>query len=435
MADLSSDFVGIKSPNPFWLASAPPTDKEYNVRRAFQAGWGGALWKTLGEPGPHIVNVNGPRYGAIWGADRRLLGLNNIELITDRPLEVNLREIKAVKRDWPDRAVVVSLMVPCEEAAWKAILPLVEETGADGVELNFGCPHGMSERGMGSAVGQVPEYIEMVARWCKANTRMPVIVKLTPNITDIRKPAKAARDGGADAVSLINTINSITGVDLDSFAPEPTIDGKGSHGGYCGPAVKPIALSMVSEIARNPETADLPISGIGGITTWRDAAEFMALGAGNVQVCTAAMTYGFKIVQEMCSGLSQWMDEKGHGSVADIVGRAVPNVTDWQHLNLNYVTKARIDQELCIKCGRCYAACEDTSHQAISMSPDRVFEVIDAECVACNLCVNVCPVDGCITMEQLAAGEVDKRTGQTVPAEHGDWTTHPNNPATREAAE
>ncbi len=435
MADLRSDFVGIKSPNPFWLASAPPTDKEYNVRRAFEAGWGGVVWKTLGEAGPPIVNVNGPRYGAVWGADRRLLGLNNIELITDRPLEVNLREIKAVKRDYQDRAVVVSLMVPCEEAAWRAILPLVEETGADGVELNFGCPHGMSERGMGSAVGQVPEYIEMVARWCKANTRMPVIVKLTPNITDIRKPAQAAKDGGADAVSLINTINSITAVDLDSFAPEPTIDGKGSHGGYCGPAVKPIALSMVSEIARHAETADLPISGIGGITTWRDAAEFMALGAGNVQVCTAAMTYGFKIVQEMISGLSQWMDEKGHASVADIVGRAVPNVTDWQYLNLNYITKARIDQDACIKCGRCYAACEDTSHQAIAMKPGRVFEVIDAECVACNLCINVCPVEGCITMEKLAAGVVDPRTGEPVPGDYGNWTTHPNNPAAREAAE
>ena len=164
---------------------------------------------------------------------------------------------------------------------------------------------------MGSAVGQVPEYVEMVTRWCKANTRMPVIVKLTPNISDIRNPARAAKNGGADAVSLINTINSITAVDLDSFAPEPTIDGKGSHGGYCGPAVKPIALNMVAEIARDAELSGLPISGIGGITTWRDAAEFMALGAGNVQVCTAVMTYGFKIVTEMISGLSNWMDEKG----------------------------------------------------------------------------------------------------------------------------
>ncbi|WP_243612619.1 NAD-dependent dihydropyrimidine dehydrogenase subunit PreA [Shimia aestuarii] len=433
MANLQSNFVGIKSPNPFWLASAPPTDKEYNVRRAFEAGWGGVVWKTLGEEGPPVVNVNGPRYGAIHGADRRLLGLNNIELITDRPLQTNLQEIKAVKRDYPDRAVIVSLMVPCEEEAWKAILPLVEETGADGIELNFGCPHGMAERGMGSAVGQVPEYVEMVTRWCKANTRMPVIVKLTPNITNILNPATAAMKGGADAVSLINTINSITGVDLDVMAPMPTIDGKGTHGGYCGPAVKPIAMNMVAEIARNAETANLPISGIGGVTTWRDAAEFMALGAGNVQVCTAAMTYGFKIVQEMISGLSQWMDEKGHTSTADFVGMATPNVTDWQYLNLNHVTKAVINEDDCIKCGRCYAACEDTSHQAIEMTEDRVFRVKDDECVACNLCVNVCPVEDCITMRTLAPGEMDERTGQPVAAEYGNWLAHPNNPASQAA--
>jgi dihydropyrimidine dehydrogenase (NAD+) subunit PreA len=435
MADLTTDFAGIRSPNPFWLASAPPTDKEYNVRRAFEAGWGGVVWKTLGEDGPPIVNVNGPRYGAIWGADRRLLGLNNIELITDRPLEQNLREIKHVKRDYPDRAMIVSLMVPCEEQAWKAILPRVEETGADGIELNFGCPHGMSERGMGSAVGQVPEYIEMVTRWCKQTTRMPVIVKLTPNITDIRYPARAAHAGGADAVSLINTVSSIVSVDLDTMSPEPSIDGKGSHGGYCGPAVKPIALNMVAEIARDAEMRGLPISGIGGVTTWRDAAEFLALGAGNVQVCTAVMTYGFRIVQEMIAGLSSWMDEKGYTSVAQVTGRAVPNVTDWQYLNLNYVAKARIDQDACIKCGRCYAACEDTSHQAISMSPDRVFEVIDAECVACNLCVNVCPVEACITMERMAAGEVDPRTGTTVSDDYTNWTMHPNNPGAVKAAE
>jgi dihydropyrimidine dehydrogenase (NAD+) subunit PreA len=434
MADLSTTFLGIRSPNPFWLASAPPTDKKYNVVRAFQAGWGGVVWKTLGED-PPIVNVNGPRYGAIHAGDRRLIGLNNIELITDRPLEVNLREIAEVKKEWPDRALVVSLMVPCEERNWTSIVRRVEETGADGIELNFGCPHGMSERGMGSAVGQVPEYIEMVARWCKASTRMPVIVKLTPNITDIRYPARAAAAGGADAVSLINTISSIMAVDLDSFAPVPTIDGKGSHGGYCGPAVKPIALNMVAEIARDPATRGMPISGIGGVTTWRDAAEFIALGCGTVQVCTAAMTYGFKIVQELADGLSRYMDERGYTSIEDFRGRAVPNVTDWQYLNLNYVTKARIDQDLCIKCGRCHIACEDTSHQAITAMKDGVrhFEVIDEECVGCNLCVSVCPVEDCITMEQLTAG-VDPRTGRPIDPGYANWTTHPNNPAAAKVA-
>jgi dihydropyrimidine dehydrogenase (NAD+) subunit PreA len=432
MADLTSTFIGIKSPNPFWLASAPPTDKEYNVRRAFEAGWGGVVWKTLGADGPPVVNVNGPRYGVVYGADRRVLGINNIELITDRPLEVNLREIKSVKRDYPDRALIISLMVPCDEESWKDILTRIEDTGADGVELNFGCPHGMAERGMGSAVGQVPEYIEMVTRWVKQYSRMPCIVKLTPNITDVKQPAEAAKRGGADAVSLINTINSITSVDLDRFAPEPTIDGKGTHGGYCGPAVKPIALNMVAEIARSAATRGLPISGIGGVTTWRDAAEFMALGAGNVQVCTAAMTYGFKIVQEMISGLSDYMDQKGFASTADLVGRAVPNVTDWQFLNLNYITKAVIDQDACIKCGRCYAACEDTSHQAIAMSADRTFTVKDEECVACNLCVDVCPVERCITMKELPKGTVDLRTGRKV-GDYANWTTHPNNPGARAA--
>ncbi|MCA1774184.1 MAG: NAD-dependent dihydropyrimidine dehydrogenase subunit PreA [Loktanella sp.] len=428
MADLTTDFLGIKSPNPFWLASAPPTDKEYNVRRAFEAGWGGVVWKTLGAEGPPVVNVNGPRYGVIYGKDRTVLGINNIELITDRPLEVNLEEMARVKADYPDHALIASIMVPCEEEAWKAILPRVEETNADGIELNFGCPHGMAERGMGSAVGQVPEYIEMVTRWCKKYYDRPVIVKLTPNITDVRKPALAAKNGGADAVSLINTINSITSVDLDAMSPQPMIDGKGTHGGYCGPAVKPIAMNMVAEIARDPQTHGLPISGIGGVTTWRDAAEFMALGCGNVQVCTAAMTYGFKIVQEMKSGLSQWMDEKGYRSTSDFVGMAVPNVTDWQYLNLNYVTKARIDQDSCISCGRCYAACEDTSHQAIAMSDDRTFTVIDEECVACNLCVDVCPVEDCITMVELQPGAIDPRTGKEVQKEYANWTTHPNNP-------
>ena len=420
MVDLRTSFLGIKSPNPFWLASAPPTDRKTNVERAFRAGWGGVVWKTLGEAGPPVVNVSGPRYGALHGPDRRLIALNNIELITDRDLEINLQEIKQVKREWPDRALVVSLMVPCEEEAWKKILPRVEETDADGIELNFGCPHGMSERGMGSDVGQVPEYIEMVTRWCKQHSRMPVIVKLTPNITDIRRPARAAKAGGADAVSLINTINSIMGVDLDKMTLDVDIGGQGTHGGMCGPAVKPIALSMVSEIARDAETAGLPISAIGGVTTWKDAAEFISLGAGNVQVCTAAMTYGFKVVQEMISGLSQFLERKGYASIEDFRGAAVPKVTDWQYLNLNYVVKAEINQDTCIKCGRCHIACEDTSHQAIAALREggaRRYEVIDEECVGCNLCAHVCPVDSCITMQPQPAAKP-----QLV------WPNHPNNP-------
>jgi dihydropyrimidine dehydrogenase (NAD+) subunit PreA len=418
MADLSTRFAGIKSPNPFWLASAPPTDKAYNVVRAYKAGWGGVVWKTLGED-PPIVNTTS-RYGAVSYKGNRVAGFTNIELITDRPLEINLREIKQVKRDWPDRALVVSLMVPCVEDSWKRILKDVEETGADGVELNFGCPHGMSERGMGAAVGQVPDYVEMVTRWCKQHSRMPVIVKLTPNVTNILGPARAAVRGGADAVSLINTVNSIIAVDLDAMAPVPVVGGKGTHGGYCGPAVKPIALNMVAEIARDPECRNIPIYGIGGIETWRDAAEFVSLGAGTVQVCTAAMHYGFRIVDDMIDGLGRWMDAKGYGDLADFRGRAVPNVTDWQFLDLNYQIIAEINQDLCIKCGLCHIACEDTAHQAIAaerVNGVRRYEVIEKECVGCNLCMFVCPVENCITMKEVNTGRP-----------YLNWTRHPNNP-------
>jgi len=418
MADLQCNIGGIKAPNPFWLASAPPTDKIYNIERAFEAGWGGIVWKTLGMD-PPIVNVSS-RYGALHYNGQRLMGLNNLELITDRPLEVNLEEIKKVKNDWPDRAVVVSLMVPCNEKDWKYILKKIEDTGCDGVELNFGCPHGMSERGMGSAVGQVPEYIEMVTNWVKESSELPCIVKLTPNVTDIRKAANAAKNGGADAVSLINTINSIVSVDLDQMAPEPTIDGKGSHGGYCGPAVKPIALHMVTEIAKDPETNNLPISAIGGISNWRDATEFLAMGACGVQVCTAVMHYGFKIIDDMIDGLNSWMDEKGYENIEDFRGMAVPNVTEFQYLNLKFDVKARIDESTCINCGLCYISCEDGSHQAIrevKQNGVRSFEVIDENCVGCNLCMFACPVPNCISMERVDSGK-----------EFQNWTTHPNNP-------
>src|SRR5277367_3962590 len=240
MADLSINFAGIRSPNPFWLASAPPTNSGMQVHRAFEAGWGGAVWKTIGAP---VLNVSN-RYGAWHYGNQKMLAINNVELISDRPLEDNLREIKEVKRAWPDRAVIVSAMVESKPDVWHDIIKRIQDTGADGIELNYGCPHGMSERGMGSAVGQVPEYCEQITEWAKEKARTPVIVKLTPNISDIRIPARAAKRAGADGLSAINTINSITGIDLDTFQPNPNVDGKSSHGGYCGPAVRPIALNM-----------------------------------------------------------------------------------------------------------------------------------------------------------------------------------------------
>jgi dihydropyrimidine dehydrogenase (NAD+) subunit PreA len=369
------------------------------VERAFDAGWGGAVWKTLGEP---IVNVSS-RLASIDHGAMRMIGLNNIELITDRPLEVNLREIYECKKKYPANAVIVSLMVESKREAWHEIVKRAQDTGADGFELNFGCPHGMSERGMGAAMGQVPEYTCMVTEWVKEVSDLPVIVKLTPNVTHIVPPGRAAQNGGADAVSLINTINSVMGVDIDSMIPYPNVNGMAAHGGYCGTAVKPIALNMVSELARDAEFK-IPISGIGGINNWRDAVEFLLLGAGSVQVCTAVMHYGYRIVEDMIDGLNNYLDEKGFSSVNEIVGKSVGRVTDWGNLDLNYKVVARVNPENCIKCNLCYVACEDGAHQCFDFDAEKYPVVDEHECVGCNLCALVCPSPGAISMVRLDDG-------------------------------
>ncbi len=426
MADLSIDFAGIRSPNPFWLASGPPANSAAQVLRAFDAGWGGAVWKTIGNP---IVNVNS-RFGSIDYGDRRMIGFNNIELITDRPIEENLREIAEVKKRWPRNALVVSLMVETKEE-WKEVIRRSEDAGADGLELNFGCPHGMCERGMGSAVGQEPKVLEEITRWAVEFARTPVLVKLTPNVGDITEPAEAALRGGARGLSLINTLQSLMGVDLDRLVPLPRVGSFSTNGGYCGPAVKPIALHMIGRLARHPATARLPISGIGGISNWRDAAEFIALGAASVQVCTAVMHYGFRIVEDMVEGLSDYLDARGLKSVNDLRGAAVPAFREWGELDLNYRLKAVIDPGKCIGCQLCYVACMDGAHQCIHLPgrteaqsraaghtvvpkevpkvpvrapgsfPDRYVPFVHLEeCVGCNLCALVCPVEGCISMEE-----------------------------------
>ena len=411
MAKLDVVFAGIRSPNPFWLASAPPTNTGDQVMRAFDAGWGGAVWKTIGEP---IVNVSS-RYSSVDFNGARMMGLNNIELITDRTPEINFKEMAEVKKRYPTHALIASLMVESKREAWHEMVKRAEGAGADGLELNFGCPHGMSERGMGAAVGQVPEYTCRITGWVKEVARTPVIVKLTPNITDITHAARAAKRGGADAVSLINTINSITGIDLDTFAPRPNVAGRSSHGGYCGPAVKPIALNMVASVAKDSEVA-LPISGIGGISNWRDAAEFIVLGASTVQVCTAVMHYGFRIVEDMIDGLSNYLDDKGIASVSELCGRSVPTIAKWEDLDLNYKIIAHIHQDKCIGCGLCFVACNDGAHQSIGIRPANAeggsakgegrseVWILEDQCVGCNLCSLVCPVSGCITMEKVETG-------------------------------
>jgi dihydropyrimidine dehydrogenase (NAD+) subunit PreA len=475
MPTLETTFAGIKCLNPFWLASAPPTNCGEQIVRAFDAGWGGAVWKTIGAP---ITNVSS-RYSSIDWNGQRMMGFNNIELISDRPTEVNLREIAEVKRRYPKHVVIASLMVESNRETWHDIVQRAEDAGADGLELNFGCPHGMSERGMGSAVGQVPEYCQQITGWVKEKARTPVIVKLTPNISDIRMPARAAKRAGADALSAINTINSITGIDLNTLEPRPMVDGKSSHGGYCGPAVKPIALNMVQQVNSDFIDGDpLPMSGIGGIGSWQDAAEFILLGSGTVQVCTAAMHYGYRIVEDMADGLLEWMRQKGYETIDDFRGLSLPNMREWKNLNLNYRVVAEIHADKCIGCQLCYTACWDGAHQCIhldranggmeqlvvgsdpryahaepnphgkptpamvaaqsaelisttpipkldlngassnsTLTPlHRIPRVDVDECVGCNLCSLVCPVEDCITMERVENGLPPQTWAERVAA-------------------
>ena len=445
-------FAGkIDAPNPFWLASGPTTNSSEQIMRAFDAGWGGVVWKTIGDP---IKNAS-PRYSSVDWNGTRMVGLNNIELISDRSIEANLRELGEVKKYYPYHPIIASLMVDSKREAWHEIVQRTEDAGTDGLELNFSCPHGMNERGMGSAIGQVPDCTEKITAWVKEKARTPVLVKLSPNVTDIRATAAAARRGGADGLSAINTINSIVGIDLDTFVPRPNVDGASTHGGYGGPAIKPIALNMVQQIMSDPASA-LPLSGMGGISNWRDAVEFMLLGCGTVQVCTAAMHYGYRVVEDMAEGLENWMRTKGFATLDDFRGLSLDRVTDWNSLNLNYKVIAHIDEQKCIGCGLCQIACWDGAHQCIhsdrvsgpvngqiqlhdgpptvefrsrtslattpvtrqeraaaasSHGPyptplAKIPRVDETECTGCNLCALVCPVDECITMVRAGDNEL-----------------------------
>ena len=441
MADLSVNICGIESPNPFWLASAPPTNTGEQVMRGFDAGWGGAVWKTLGEP---IVNVDS-RFGAIDYAGTKIIGFNNIELITDRPLNANFKEIYEVKKQYPDNVVIVSLMVESKEE-WREIIKRSEDAGADGLELNFGCPHGMCERGMGSAVGEEPKVLQEITSWAKEFSNIPVFVKLSPNVIDIRDPGIAAVKGGCDGISLINTIKSIIGVDLDTLVPKPSVGKESTHGGYCGPAIKPIALHMAAVLAKDSRIK-VPVSAIGGISNWQDAAEFLALGATTIQICTAVMHYGYRIVDDMIDGLNNYLNEKGMRSTSELTGQAIPGFVEWGELDLNYDLIANIDADKCIGCGLCYVACLDGAHQCIHTKkgpchawhgkPDHGFSprtevkpavwhdggdtvmshvpfVDEEECIGCNLCMLVCPVPDCITMEEVSQTKVKESWADRV---------------------
>jgi len=373
--------------NPFLLASAPPTASYEQIRRAFSVGWAGAVIKTIRPDGMVIEDVS-PRFHAIKESSGEILGFENIELLSKKTVSYWTSQIPRLKQEFPNRLLVASIMGTPDPADWKSLASQVEEAGADAIEMNVSCPHGMPEQGVGAAIGQDPAMVRDLTRAVKDATEIPVIVKLTPNVTDILPIARAAAAGGADMISAINTVQCLSGIDLDTFEPLPSVAGYSTYGGYSGPAVKPIGLRMVSQIA---SSIDLPVIGIGGISGWRDAAEYLLAGASAVQVCTAVMWHGFGIVREMQSGLSSYLAGKGVSTPDQIRGLALGRLRSHQSLN----RAARIRPSLsartrCTSCGRCVIACRDGGYHAIALH-DGNPEFDYSLCDGCSLCSQVCP--------------------------------------------
>jgi dihydropyrimidine dehydrogenase (NAD+) subunit PreA len=398
--NLAVDFCGVRFPNPFVLAAAPPTDSAEMIARGFDAGWGGAVVKTLGLE--HVeVNLVSPMMEGLRYEDKNLIGLENIDLISNRKLNEVLPEVADLKKRYADRVVIVSMMASTE-AEWKELARRVEGAGADMIECSFSCPHGMPERGMGSAVGQDAELTYERAKWVAEAVKIPVLIKLTPNVTDMRPIARKVKEAGAAGVTCINTVKGLLGFDIDSWSARPVVDGRSTMGGYSGPAIKPIALRFVADVAKD---VGIPVSGVGGVVTWKDAVEFMLAGAGTVQVCTAVMRYGYDIVEEMIEGLALYLEDRCLSSPADLVGRGLPSLVAHEALSREWKVASRVDEELCVGCGACVIACRDGGHQALCFSEarrgtplERVPVTDDDTCIGCGFCPSVCPVPGCIVM-------------------------------------
>lgn len=393
--DLSIDFLGVKCENPFFLSSSPVGSNYEMVSKAFDQGWGGVFYKTIGI---FIPDECSPRFDSVRKEGTPFIGFKNMEMISDKPLEVNLEYMRKLKEDYPNKVIVASIMGSSDEE-WEILTKKVTEVGVDLIELNFSCPQ-MTSSAMGSDVGQNPELVERYTRVCANATHLPIIAKMTPNIGNMEVPALAAVKGGAKGIAAINTVKSITGLDVDSMTALPVVNGKSSVSGYSGAAIKPIALRFIKDLKSYPELKDIPVSGIGGIETWQDALEFILLGAENIQVTTAVMQYGYRIVEDMISGLSHFMEEKGVDKLSDLVGKALPNVVSAEEIDRSFKIIPKIDYDKCVNCGRCYVSCFDAAHQAIDWEEGRK-PVINDNCVGCHLCLNVCPVYNCITPGEI----------------------------------
>lgn len=401
--DLSINYLGVDCMNPFFLSSSPVGGNYDMVAKCYETGWGGCFFKTVGifvadECSPRFDQTN--KEGLPW------LGFKNMEQISDKPTEKNFEFMYRLNRDYPDH-VTVSTIMGSNEQEWKDLAVMCEQAGAKLIEGNFSCPQ-MTSHDMGSDVGTNCDLVKSYCEAVTSVTDIPFIAKMTPNNKNMEEPAIAAIQGGAASVSAINTIKSVTNIDFENMTAMPVVNGKSSISGYSGAAVKPIALRFITNLLQCEELKGRDISGIGGIETWRDAAEFLALGCRNVQVTTAIMQYGYRIVEDMISGMSHFMDEHGYEKLEDFIGMALPNIIPTDELNRDFKILPAFNEEKCVGCGRCYVSCYDGGHQAIDFDTEKRLPKLNENCVGCHLCLNVCPVQECIT-----PGEIVWKEGRT----------------------
>ncbi|HEY48257.1 MAG: hypothetical protein AMJ88_10745 [Anaerolineae bacterium SM23_ 63] len=389
MADLSIVFAGMHFPNPFMLASAPPTRTAEMIKRAFAAGWGGAVTKSIAlDPADDLQPRLQPlRHG------KRKIGMENVELTTQLTVEGWQQEIADVKAAYPERPLWASIMDAPVEGNWQRLAAAMGEAGIDALELNVSCPHGMPSKGMGAFIGQDAELTGKVVSWVKKVAKVPVVVKLTPNVTDIAFVAQAAKENGADALCTVNTVSGLIGVDLDTLTPMPSVGGVSTYGGYSGPGIKPIALRCVAQIAKATE---LPVAGLGGLNAWQDAIEFMAVGASTVQICTAVMWQGYGIIEKLLQGLDDYLDAKGFSDLHPLIGAALPKIVGFPEMPLAPRVRASVD-DTCNGCMLCITSCADGGFQAITGIKGEVVTIDGDKCDGCALCAMVCPL-GSITM-------------------------------------
>ncbi len=395
--DLNVDFCGVHFDNPFLLAASPSTDSRDMIARGFEAGWAGAVLKTTSVVSEE-VSIAYPIMASL-SSGNRLVGLHNIDLISERHIDVVAQDVVWLKERFPNHRVAVSIVASTREG-WTSLIRASEQAGADLVELSISCPQGSmletDQKADGWMISQDPRLTEQVTRWAKqATSRMPVYVKLSPAVTSIAAIAQAVARGGGDGLCAIDSVEGVVGVDLESFSPLPSVQGYSSRGGYSGRAIKPIALRCVADIAG---AVNIPISGVGGIYDWRDAAEFLLMGATTVQVCTAVMHRGFGIIGDLCDGLGRWLEKHEYRGVELAVGRSLTRLRDHEQLPHGVRVVSRIDEPLCIRCGLCFIACADGGHEAIRFDRERNATIDQARCVGCGLCAQVCPVPNCVSI-------------------------------------